>query len=172
MGTKVIGKALNYGFAGSYARQPDMIIATRALAGSANVKFGAALIVAADNKVAPVDGTLTADNFIGIASKEVKSALSYLEQGEGEYSPSEPVPVFQRGSINVLTVGAIVPGEAAYIAKADDSGAGTVVGDIVGDAAVSAGTAGNFVKLTNAQFGTNSDANGVAELVLLTRNNA
>ena len=38
-----IGKTMNHGYAGSYARQPDMIVNTRPAGGSDHILFGAPL---------------------------------------------------------------------------------------------------------------------------------
>ena len=48
LNTQVIGTGMPNGQAGSYARQPDMIINTRPAGGSTNIPFGAPLEYAAD----------------------------------------------------------------------------------------------------------------------------
>ena len=67
-----IGKTMNHGYAGSYARQPDMIANTHP-AGAA-IAFGAALRYDADGAVVPMGAGDTAADFVGVASREVKSA--------------------------------------------------------------------------------------------------
>ena len=109
-----IGKTMNHGYAGSYARQPDMIANTHP-AGAA-IAFGAALQYDADGAVVPMGAGSTAEDFVGVASREVKSALNYLEQDIGSYAESEAVPVFMRGAINVkCSVGTPKLGGAVYV---------------------------------------------------------
>jgi len=166
MSGKVIGKELNNGFAGSYARQPDMIINTRPNAGTAAIPFGAALISSGAGVIA-ANSTASAENFVGIASREVKTQLSYLEQnGAGEYAAKSPVSVFQRGRINVINSDrkAALYG-AVYLRTTADGNKN--VGDFE-----AADDSGKTIKLTNCQWGGKADANGVAELVILIASNA
>ncbi|MDR1439004.1 MAG: hypothetical protein LBJ10_03050 [Clostridiales bacterium] len=159
---------MNHGFAGSYARQPDMIVATRPSGDAKPIKFGSPLMRGPGGSVVAATGALTAETFAGVAGKEFKSALAYLEQSGagGEYAPGEAVPVFQRGSINVLcALGGAALGGAAYVRTAADGV--KKVGDFE-----AAADAGKNVPLPNAQWGGDADPNGVAELVLLTRANA
>ena len=102
LNTQIIGKTMPHGFAGTYARQPDMIVNTRPVGGTESISFGTALKY--DNgKVIVMGGTgTTAAQFAGIAGSEVKSALVYPDQNGGKYAPGEACSVFQRGSINVL----------------------------------------------------------------------
>jgi hypothetical protein len=168
MGGKTIGLAMNHGFAGSYARQPDMIIATRPNGGAGAIKFGAALMNGPDGSVAAAGASMAAGQFAGVAARELKSALGYLEQAGagGEYAPNEAVPVFQRGSINVLCEhGAPALGGAVYVRTAADGV--KAAGDFE-----TAADAGKNIQLPSAQWGGAADQNGVAELVLLERCNA
>lgn len=166
MSGKVIGKELNHGFAGSYARQPDLIINTRANVDAASIPFGAPLITATDG-VKAADNTATATNFAGIASREVRSQLSYLEQnGAGEYPVKAPVSVFQRGRINVINADKKAALNGAVYLRTIESGT-KKVGDLEAEA-----DTGNNVQLTNCQWGGKADANGVAELVILHAVNA
>ncbi len=165
---KVIGKSLNHGFAGSYARTPDSIIATRPNTSDANIRFGAALEVDEEGGVKAAGADFAAGKFAGVAARETKSALSYIDQNVGEYAPDEAVSVFQRGSINVLCQGGTPAlGGKAYVLTADAADTEVKAGDFTADSTVE-----GAVELTNAQWGGSKDANGVAELVLLTRINA
>ena len=166
-GGVTIGKSLNYGFAGSFARTPDCITVTRPNTSGANILLGTVLIYDATGGVIPSDSTLTADNFVGIASRETKTILEYLDQNSGmEFPPNDAVSVFQRGSISMIcTIGTPIVGGAVYVRTV--AGVGSNVGDFEAVA-----DAGNNIQLTNAQWGGGKDANGVCELVLLTRNNA
>ena len=97
---KVIGKEMPHGFAGCYARQPDMIVNTRPAGGGAPIPFGTPLKYDGA-EVVPMGAAATAAQFVGVAGAEIKSALTYLDQSQGQYAPGEPVSVFQRGAINV-----------------------------------------------------------------------
>jgi hypothetical protein len=166
-GGKTIGKSLNYGFVGSYARTPDCITVTRPNTSNENILLGTALVYDATGGVIPIDGSFTADKFVGIAARETKTILNYLDQNEGmEYPPNDAVSVFQRGSITIACkIGTPIVGGEVYIRVV--AGAGSEIGDFE---AVADGA--NNVLLKNAQWGGGMDANGVSELVLLTRNNA
>ena len=166
-GGKTIGKSLNYGFAGSYARTPDCITVTRPNTSGANIRLSTVLVYDSTGGVIPADGTFTADKFVGIASRETKTILEYLDQNSGmEYPPDGAVSVFQRGSISAICkTGTPIVGGAVYVRVV--AGTGAEIGDLE---AVADGT--NNIQLTSAQWGGDKDANGVSELVLLTRNNA
>lgn len=165
---KTIGNTLNRGFAGTYARQPDMIIATLPNHGDTNIVFGSPLMSTLDvdlGGVKNVDATLTADNFIGVAGKEIKSNFYYEDQNRGgEYAVNEAVSVFQRGSISVIVQGATVPkrGDPVYVRTVVD-------GTLVVGGWEAAEVTGENVLIPNAQWGSAPDNRGVAELVLLTR---
>ena len=111
----------------------------------------------------------TAAQFVGVAGREIKSSLQYLEQTPGQYNPGDPVSVFQRGSIQVKCQrGTPALGGAVYVRTTYNSSYSTAqVGGFEAE-----DDSGNVVQLTNAQWGGAPDANGIAELVILTRNNA
>ena len=77
--------------------------------------------------------------------------------------------VFQRGSIQVKCQrGTPALGGAVYVRiTANGSYESAVVGGFEAE-----DDSGKVVQLTNAQWGGAPDANGIAELVILTRNNA
>ena len=166
---QVIGKEMPHGFAGGYARQPDMIVNTRPAGGETPIPFGAPLVYDATKPAVVAAGAgFTAAAFAGVAGAEIKTALTYLTQQEGQYAPGEPVSVFQRGSINVKAYGTPALGGTVYVR--------TVASDTYTTEPVGAFTAtnesGDTVALTNCQWGGPADANGIAELVILTRANA
>lgn len=164
---KTIGRDMNFGFAGSYARHPEMMVATRPNNDDGNIRFGSPLMIDGNGGVVAVDDSFTADKLAGIAGKEIKSGLSYLDQNSGgEYAPKEAVYVFQRGSINVLckTGDPAVNGDVYVRTVADGD---KEVGDFE-----TAEDTGKNILLTNAQWGGSKDPNGIVELVLLTRVNA
>jgi hypothetical protein len=163
MGGKSIGKSFNFGFAGTYARQPDMIINTRPNRDSGNIMFGVALMQTSDG-VKNVDATLTADNFIGVAGAEVRTQLSFPDQNAGgQYEPNGPVSVFQRGSITVLCPNDM-PARYGAVYVRIVAAPGRNVGDFETTAD---GT--NNVLIPNAEWNTEKDSRGAAELVLMTR---
>lgn len=170
LNTQIIGKTMPHGFAGTYARQPDMIVNTRPVGGTENIPFGTALKY--DNgKVIVMGGAgTTAAQFAGIAGSEVKSALVYPDQNGGKYAPGEACSVFQRGSINVLCQkGTPKRGGAVYVRIIKNTSLPNAV--VGGFEAEADSTSANTVKLTGCQWGGSADANGVAELVILTRQN-
>lgn len=165
---QVIGTAMTSGYAGSYSRQPDMIVNTRPAGGESNIPFGFPLVYD-EGTVVPFSALSTAAQFAGVAGRELKSSLNYLEQTPGEYAPGDPVSVFQRGSIQVFCQrGTPALGGVVYVrTKPNGSYSSAVVGGFEAE-----DDSGNVVQLTNCQWGGPKDANGIAELVILTRLNA
>lgn len=165
---QVIGISMPHGQAGSYARQPDMIVNTKPAGGT--IDFGMAVVYDSTKKTVVLpSSTSTAAQFIGVASREVKSALNYLEQGIGQYATGDAVPVFQRGAINVKCQnGTPAVGGAVYMRVAENAG---VDGAVVGGFEATADST-NSVALTNCQWAGPADANGIAELRILTMLNA
>lgn len=163
-----IGLTMPNGYPGNYTRQPDMIVDTHPLGGGGPVPFGAPLVYSA-GKVVPFGADGTAADFVGIAARELKSAVSYLDQNTGVYVPGEAVSVFKRGCINVkCNVGTPALGGKVYIrVKASESKPTGVVGGLE---AQEDGV--NTVLLANCQWRGAADAEGVAELRILTCNNA
>ena len=98
---QTIGLNMSHGFAGSYARQPDMIVNTAPLGGTEIIPFGTPLVRGENGVVLPMGTGNTGNQFIGVAGREVKSPAEFFNQNVGQYAPEEPVSVFQRGCINV-----------------------------------------------------------------------
>lgn len=169
---QVIGKDMPHGFAGCYARQPDMIVETRPAGGDTPITYGTPLVYDAEKPAVIAAGAgFTAAKFAGVAGFEIKSALTYLEQQAGQYAPGEPVSVFQRGSINVkCNNGTPVVGGPVYIRVTKNEALPNA--PVGGFEAVEDDTSANTIQLTNAQWGGSADENGIAELVILTRANA
>ena len=165
---QVIGTTMTAGYAGSYARQPDMIVVTRPAGGSANIPFGAPLVYSGTD-VVQMGASATAGQFVGVAGREIKSSLAYLEQSPGQYAPGDAVSVFERGSIQVKCQrGTPALGGKVYVRITHNgSYESAKVGGFEAEA-----DSGNTVQLENAQWGGPADANGIAELVILTRLNA
>lgn len=168
---QTIGTSMPNGFAGSYARQPDMIVNTRPAGGEDNIVFGMPLKYDTAGAVVQMGAGATAAEFVGVASREIKSALSYLDQSAGAYAPGEAVSVFMRGAVNVkCQKGTPKLGGAVYVRVTASEAAPTAV--VGGFEAEADATAANTVQLTNCQWGGAADANGVAELRILTMQNA
>lgn len=164
-----IGAAMPHGFAGSYARQPDMIVNTRPVGGAVPIPFGSALACDVNGAVVPMGTGSTADSFAGVAAREIKTTLSYLDQSVGSYAPGEAVPVFQRGAVNVMC-GNGVPklGGKVYVrVAANESIPSAAVGGFE-----AAADGSNTVELTNCQWAGPADSNRIAELRIMTLNNA
>lgn len=163
--TQAIGKTMTNGFAGSYSRQPDTIIDTHPLGGAASIPFGAAVVPGSAGAVAPVAATSVAADFLGIALREVKSATNYLNQSEGSYAPGDAVPVLKRGCANV------------YCQNGTPSYDGTVYMRVALNASLpnaviggleAAADSTNSVALTNVKWKGAADANGIAEIRILS----
>ena len=167
---QVIGKEMPHGFAGCYARQPDMIVETRPAGGETPIPFGTPLVYDTTKPAVVAAGaSFTAAAFAGVAGCEIKSALTYLDQQAGQYAPGEPVSVFQRGSINVKCYdGTPALGGTVYVRTGTSE---TYTTGVAGGFSAN-NESGKTVALTNCQWGGPADANGIAELVILTRANA
>ena len=172
MNGQIIGKTMPHGYAGSYARQPDSVIDTHALAGAAAVPFGLAVVRDSTNAAAvalPGDSS-TAAQFMGIAVREIKSAVDYLNQNVGQYNPGEAVPVMKRGCVNVhCQNGTPAPGGAVYMRVKLNTG--TYPNAVVGGLEAAADST-NSVQLTNCEWKGGADANGIAEMRIMTIINA
>lgn len=166
---QVIGKTMQHGYAGSYARQPDMAVDSEPLGGDREVPFGAPVVMGANGTAVAWAEDSTAENFWGVAVREVKSSLDFLNQNEGVYRPGEAIPVMKRGCVNVFCqAGTPAPGGIVYIrTKADQAKPNAAVGGFE-----AAADAGNNAALTNVRWKGAADANGVAELRILTILNA
>lgn len=167
MSGKTIGLTMNHGYAGSYARQPDMVVTTKPNVGSAAIPFGTVLMQGTSAGgvigVKAADANLTAANFVGIAASQIQSSTNYLAQnGAGEYAVNDPVSCFQVGRVNVKVADGTPALYGDVYVRIVASGT-KAVGDIE-----CAADSTNTVKLTNCQFGGPKDANGVAELVIFT----
>ncbi len=162
--TQKIGTAFPHGFAGSYASQPDMIVATFPAGGDANIPFGTPLKLY-NGTVVPMGSGDNGAVFLGFASKEIKTAVNYLAQGTGVYAPSEPVSVFQRGCINVKCQrGTPAYGGAVYLRVTANASYPTAA---VGGLEASADS-DKTVQLANCAWQGAADADGIAELRILS----
>ena len=163
MTNQVIGKSMFHGYAGSYSRQPDTIIDSHPAAGP--IAFGQGVVYGENGSVAVPGESATAAQFVGVACREVKSATSYLDQNVGSYVQFDAVPVIKRGCVNVICQsGTPALDGAVYLrVKANVSKPDAVVGGFE-----AAADATNTVALTNVKWKGAADANGVAEIRIMT----
>ena len=162
MQNQIIGKTLQHGYAGSYSRQPDTIIDTHPAAGA--IAFGAGVVYGTGGAVRTAATGDTAAAFVGVAVREVKSALSYLNQNEGGYVQYDAVPVIKRGCVNVICTNGTpaVDGDVYLRITANASKPNCPVGGFE-----AAADSTNSVKLTNVKWKGAADVNGVAEIRIL-----
>ena len=159
--TQSIGKSMQYGFAGSFSRQPDMIVNTAPLGGEMPILFGTALKRGENGAVLPMGAGDTANQFVGIAGREVKTAVDYLAQSTGAYFPEDAVSVFQRGCINVLCQrGTPVIDGKVYVRVAENP----LFADAMVGGLEATEDGENTIQLVNAQWNGSADENGIAEL--------
>ena len=155
---QTIGLNMSHGFAGSYARQPDMITNTAPLGGTVAIAFGTPLVRGENGAVVPMGSGNTGNQFIGVAGREVKSPAELYSQNVGQYAPGEPVSVFQRGCINVkCQKGTPTVDGAVYVRVTASEGHPAGGFEAEADGA-------DTVALPNAQWNGPADNHGVAEL--------
>ena len=155
---QTIGLNMSHGFAGSYARQPDMITNTAPLGGTVAIVFGTPLVRGENGAVVPMGAGNTGNQFIGVAGREVKSPAELYSQNVGQYAPGEPVSVFQRGCINVkCQKGTPTVDGAVYVRVTASEGHPAGGFEAEADGA-------DTVALPNAQWNGPADNHGVAEL--------
>lgn len=165
---QVIGQVMTNGYAGSYSRQPDMVVDTAPAEGV--IAFGQGVVYGEGAGVVLPSDSSTAAEFVGIALREVKSATDFLDQNAGQYNVGDAVPVIKRGCVNVLCQnGSPARGGAVYLRVKLNSGSypNAVVGGFE-----AAADSTNSVQLTNVEWAGPADANGIAELRILTILNA
>lgn len=155
---QTIGLNMSHGFSGSYARQPDMIVNTAPLGGTEIIPFGTPLVRGENGAVLPMGTGNTGNQFIGVAGREVKSPAEFFNQNVGQYSPEEPVSVFQRGCINVKCQKGSPAIDGTVYVRVTTSG-NYLVGGFEAEA-----DGANTVALSNAQWNGPADNRGVAEL--------
>ena len=162
MQNQIIGKTLQHGYAGSYSRQPDTIIDTHPAAGA--IAFGAGVVYGTGGAVRTAATGDTAAAFVGVAVREVKSALNYLDQNKGSYAQYDAVPVIKRGCVNVICQNGTpaLDGDVYLRITANASKPNCPVGGFE-----AAADSTNSVKLTNVKWKGGADVNGVAEIRIL-----
>lgn len=168
----VIDRSLHHGYPGTPSHTPDEIIAAHPVdGGEANgILFGDPVVINSDGKVKKFGADGTAATFAGVAARVVKTPTAYPNQSMGSYFPGDMAGIIERGAVSVqvdagITGGNIAIGGTPYIRIAANAANPNAV--IGGFESVADGS--NTIALTNAKFSATADANGVAEITILTR---
>lgn len=166
MSGKVIGKTLDFGYRGTVARTPDVIIQSFTNVGTDSILFGEPVVYDATNGgVRKIKSTDT-DNtgIIGIAVRRM--GQPYADNAQGwYYAAGDVVDVLVRGTICVELKDAtsIAARGALYIAN---GAAGSLT---PGDLYAATGT-GHAITVPNTYFATGKvDGNKIAEVTILER---
>ena len=166
MAGKAIGVSMNFGYPGNYARTPDDVTVSRAIKASTDpVPFGACLKLNSDNTVELAGSGFKAEDFAGIAVREVKTPTSFLAQNYVEYEAGQVCDALVRGAITVVcNVGTPAAGGAVYVRTAENA---LVPDGVVGgfeaaadDAGLEAG-ANTYTITTNAANNDEIEFDGV-----------
>ena len=162
---KVIGISMNNGYAGTQSRTADAIIQNRVA--EADIAFGTAVKLTAENKWAPVKTGDTAALVAGIAVREVIQANTYNPQSNSDYLAGDPCDVIVRGNIMVKCQrGTPSAGSAVYVRiTANGTYPNAVVGGFEAEA-----DAANTIQVPNIEWTTGvMDSNMIAEVTVKTR---
>lgn len=173
-----IGIELNLGYPGTISRSIDAIITSRTVKSVLDgeketadpILFGEPVILNDDNTYSRFGKDGKAENFVGIAAREVKQATDYYSAC-GSYLPGEIMDVIERGSVTVkCNTGDPKAGGKVYIRIADNK---TVAPNGVIGQFEAAADGANTVEISNLRWKTGKkDKNNVSELTILTRTNA
>ncbi|MBY6798113.1 hypothetical protein HYH85_18035 [Clostridium botulinum] len=169
-----IGIELNLGYPGTVSRSVDTIITARKLQSkiegdketASPILFGEAVILNGDNTYSKFGEGNAANDFVGIAVREVKQTIDYYSSA-GAYLPNETMDVLNRGSITVnCNNGTPTAGGKVYIRIKENP---AIPNGKVGQCeAIS--DAENTIEIPNLKWATNKlDKNRVAEITILTR---
>jgi hypothetical protein len=171
----VIGKSMNAGYPGTYARNADCVISNRLVKSTDSVgpNFGDPVILNSDNTLSKINGAFAFADFYGFAVREVKTPQSYMTpETIGNYAPGQPCDALRRGTISAICrVGTPTAGGNVWVRTVLGTSppAGAVVGGI--ETAVPSNTGAAGVQLTNCEFETGyMDANKVTEIRVKTIN--
>ncbi|EPS56763.1 TPA: structural cement protein Gp24 [Clostridium botulinum] len=169
-----IGIELNLGYPGTVSRSVDTIITARKLQSNIQdsketaspVLFGEAVVLNPDNTYSKFGEGNTANDFVGIAVREVKQTIDYYSSA-GAYFPNGIMDVLNRGSITVnCNNGTPTAGGKVYIRIKENP---SIPDGKVGQCEAIA-DADNTVEIPNLKWATNKlDKNRVAEVTILTR---
>lgn len=165
MPASVIGKSLNLGYPGNVSRNDPKTTVMNRPVGTGPILFGVPVKLNAANTYDALAGADKATDFAGVALRNVKQQTVYASNASGQYEKSEAADVLTVGyvTVSVHPAAALTAGGPVY-AVFDNTGAFLYFD-------VAAATAPNTsIQITNAQWsqGGAPDANGIAELALLT----
>ena len=163
---KVIQENLNYGYPGSVSRSNDTIIINRRVK-EGTIPFGFPVVMNPDNSFVAFSAGKTADDFVGVAVREVKQTADYYNP-TGVYLENEPADVLTRGSVTVLiNAGTPVARGKVHVRIAENE---SIPSGVIGGFEATA-DGDNTIELNNVVFTTGQmDANKVAEITILSRN--
>lgn len=132
MAGKAIGISMGFGYPGNYARTPDDVTVSRVIKASTDpVPFGACLKLNSDNSVELAGTGFKAEDFAGIAVREIKTPTSFVSQNTVEYAAGQVCDALVRGAVTVVcNVGTPAAGGPVYVrvAENDDVPNGVVGG--------------------------------------------
>lgn len=162
MAGKVIGKAMNFGWAGKITRDADMIIDSRIVSdasGSTAIAFGAPVFLNTDNTVRNFLSTdSTAAMLAGVAVSGVRQSVNYVTQ-DAAYLPATQCDILTRGQVMVALPATYTTTPTAGGAVYIDATTGGFTPDATSNIA------------TGYKFTTGLvDANKMAEITILTKN--
>lgn len=162
---KVIGISMNAGWPGTQSRTADAIIQNRIA--SADIKFGHAVKLTAQNQWAPVATGDTAADVAGVAVREVVQANTFNPQSNPDYMANTPCDVMTRGNCIVKCQrGTPSAGAAVYVRITANS---TYPDAVVGGFEASA-DGSNTIQVNNIEWTTGViDANNCTEITIKTR---
>ena len=156
MAGKAIGISMNFGYPGNYARTPDDVTVSRVIKAdsAADVPFGACLKLNANNTVELAGSGFKAEDFAGIAVRDIKTPTNFLVQNVVSYVRGQVCDALVRGAVTVTcNVGNPSAGGPVYVRiAANDDVANGVVGGFEAapdDASVVAGK-NTYTIATNA----------------------
>lgn len=162
---KVIGIAMNAGYAGTQSRTADAIIQSRMAAEA--IAFGKAVALKDDNTWRNVKTGDTADVVAGVAVREVVQANTYDPQSNADFVANAPCDVMVRGNVTVKCQrGTPKAGAAVYVRITENVAYATA--EVGGFEATADGA--NSIAVSNIEWTTGIvDANGMAEITIKTR---
>lgn len=162
---KVIGIALNNGYAGTQSRTVDAIIQNRIAA--SDIAFGEPVVLTSSNKWDKVDSSTTATDIAGIAIREVVQANTFDPQSNSDYLEGSACDVMVRGNCTVKCQrGTPTAGSAVYIRIAENA---SYPDCVVGGFEASSDTT-NSIQVSNIEWTTGKiDENYIAEVTIKSR---
>lgn len=161
---KTIGRSFDYGFAGNIAQSPDIIIGSEIVEGTENIYFGDPVMATPSGKVKAIDNTFTSDKFVGVASSEIRTAVT-VDNMNGVYREDDLASVLKRGVISVICqAGNPVKGGKVYV-RIDNGSPTQKIGGFE-----SIEVPNETVELENCLWASDKDGNNVSSIRLRTIN--